>query len=428
MATFRNWFNNSIGKRIGIGITKFAERDNSGDWFMYFHQFTDGFKHVEKFSHKDAYALAGSIAEIFFPIDYIADACAGLDYLVVYEEDLSPYENLPANIERLLKQPNPYQKLSDLVYLGIFSKLADGNSYDYVKIPEGYKNITTDNITNIWTLQPDVTTPILKKEIVNPFGIKDTNELLKKYETIFLTKLDIEPKFVYQNTILPNIGLNGKGKSPLEAVEKNINNLIQVYSARYNVYAKNMNGGILTYDGAKSTDISMQLGDTGSREQILADLTKRNGLTGDRNFIGVTNIPLKFLKTIATIDELKPFDETEADAVAIAGIFGIPSSIVPKRSEPKYSNANESERKVWQNIIKPYAVERGQELARVFQLPDGVTLYPDFSQVEILQEDKKVSLESDKIIIENLAKLREQGEDVSEAFAKITDKYNSLDI
>ena len=422
---FGNWFNRD--KKVTGKVTQFAERDNSGDWFMYFNQFQESVCKIEKFSNANAYELATSIAEIFYPIDYIADACGGLDFLVVREDDLSEVESLPYNIERLIKSPNPHQKFSDLVYLGVFSKLADGNAYDYVKIPDSYKNITTDNITNIWSLQPNVTRPVMLKEIPNPFGIKSTNELIKRYDTFFFNAMQLEPKFVYHHSLL-NITTNGKSKSPLEAVELNINNLIQVYSARYNVYKKNMNAGILSYDGAKSTDISMQLGDVGSRDEIIKDLKNRNGLTGDRNFIGVTNIPLKFIKTIASIDELKPFEETEADAVAIAGIFGVPSSIVPKKSEPKYSNSEQAEKKVWQNIIKPMAIERGKELAKVYQLPEGVVFYPDFSKVEILQEDKKTSYESDTILLDNLARLKEQGEDVSKALTKLKEKYNSIDI
>lgn len=415
------------GKKATGKVTQFAERDDSGAWMLYFNQFIDSIGKIKKFTPDDAYDLATSIAEIFYPIDYIADACASVEYLVVREDDLSLVESLPANIERLIKQPNPYQKFSDLVYLGVFSKLSDGNTYDYVKIPDVYKNVTTDNITNIWCLQPNITRPVLRRNIPDPFGIKNTNELISKYETFFFSKMELEPKFVHQHTLL-NVNSNGKSRSPLEAVEKNINNLIQVYSARYNVYAKNMNGGILSYDGAKSTDLSMQLGDVATREAMIKDLQNRNGLTGDRNFIGVTNIPLKFIKTISSIDELKPFDETEADAVAIASIFGLPSSIVPKKSEPKYSNFEQGEKKAWQTIIKAMAIERGVELAKAYNLPEGMVFYPDFSNVEILQEDKKTSFESDKIALDNIAKLKEQGADVQEALEKLTDKYNSLDI
>lgn len=422
MARWFNFLRNNSDNR-SKPKTQFVERDNSAQWIYYFNQFGIDIDKVDKYCQNKAFEIAGTLPEVFFPIDYIADACAGLDYKIVYEDSLEEFTGTRSNIDRLIKSPNPYQKFSDLVYLGVFSKLADGNTYDYVKIPDSYKNITPENITNIWTLSPDNTFPIVKKEIPNPFGIKDTSEIIEKYKTYFLAHMELDPKYVYHH-VINTICENGKAKSPLNVVSKNINNLLQVYSARYNVYAKSLNGGILSYDGVASTDISAQLGDTVSRDAIIKDISNRNGITGDKNFIGITSIPLKFVKTIPSIKDLAPFEETEADAIAISGIFGIPSSITPKKSEPKYSNANESERKVWQNIIIPYAIERGQELARVYQLPDGVTFYPDFSSVEILQDDKKTGYEADKILIDNLSALRAEGEDVSEALKKITDKYN----
>ena len=79
---------------------------------------------------------------------------------------------------------------------------------------------------------------------------------------------------------------------------------------------------------------------------------------------------MKFIKTVASIDELKPFEETEADATAIAGnIWEYQASLVPKKSEPKYSNMNEAERKVWQNIIIPYAIEREKSLQEFINCP-----------------------------------------------------------
>ena len=106
----------------------------------------------------------------------------------------------------------------------------------------------------------------------------------------------------------------------------------------------------------------------------------------------------------------------------------MPSSIVPKKSEPKYSNAITAEKKIWQDVIRSMAIERGKELSKAYHLPEGVVFYPDFTKVEILQEDKKVAFESDAILIENLSKLKEQGEDITEALSKLKEKYNSIDI
>ena len=159
----------------------------------------------------------------------------------------------------------------------------------------------------------------------------------------------------------------------------------------------------------------------------MQDLQDRNGLTGARNFIGVSSIPLKFQKTIASISELQPFDETEADAVAIASIFGVDSDLVPKRAPSKYSNKIDGERKLWQNVIKAMAIERGIELSQAFYLPEGYIFYPDFSKVEILQDDKKTSFEADGILIDNLIKMKEAGQETT-AFEKLKEKYDNISL
>jgi hypothetical protein len=57
-------------------------------------------------------------------------------------------------------------------------------------------------------------------------------------------------------------------------------------------------------------------------------------------------------------------------------------------------------------------------------LPDEIEFYPDFSQVEALQEDKKTGLESDGILLDNLAKMTEAGQDVKQAYSNLKEKYN----
>src|SRR5690606_39357293 len=100
---------------------KFAERDTSGDWLIYFNQYANT-EAPKKYNCEEAYSLAGAIAELFYPIDMIADACASLDYEVVDKDTLLPIENFGSeNFKRLFKRPNPYSKFSDLVYQGVFS-------------------------------------------------------------------------------------------------------------------------------------------------------------------------------------------------------------------------------------------------------------------------------------------------------------------
>lgn len=406
-------------------VTGLAEQDNNGQWFQYFNQYVNSLDNsgIKKFSNEIAYELACNVAEIFIPIDAIAERVSSVGYDLVREktgELVTP----SVNLERLISQPNPFDRFSDIVYKSVFSELSDGNSYIYTKTPDSIKNPTIDNISNIWVLKPDVTKPCFLKYIVNPFVIKSKNDLIEYYKTFFMVQHKIEPRYILHTTAL-GVDEKGCGLSPLTRVSRNINNILAVYQARYNVYAKNGNAGILSRDSGGGVPLGLQEAvDPVTRDMILKDLQERNGLTGNKNFVGISGIPLKFIKTMGTISELQPFEETEANAITIAGAFQVDPELIPRKGSSTFTNKNDAEKALWQNVIKPMAEDKAKDLTKAFYLPDGIIFKPNFDAVEALQEDKKTAYESDGILIDNLAKLTEAGQNMTQAYSNLNEKYN----
>lgn len=405
-------------------VTGFAEQDNDGQWISYFNQYINSLNNDKliRFSNDIAYELACNVAEVFFPIDAIAERVSSVNYELVYESTGEPY-NASVNLDKLIKQPNPFDTLTDIVYKSVFSILSDGNSYIYTKTPDSIKNPTIDNISNIWVLKPDVTKPKFLKYIVNPFLIKSKNDLIEYYKTFFMVKYNIEPRYVVHST---SLGINeyGVATSPLTRVSRNIDNILAVYQARYNVYSKNGNGGILSRDASSANNSMQEVVDPVSRDTMLKDLMDRNGLTGNKNFIGISSIPLKFIQTLGTIKDLQPFEETEANAIAIAGAFQVDPELVPRNGSSTFTNKETAEKTLWQNVIKPMAEDKAKELTKVYYLPDGVIFKANYDHIEALQEDKKTSYESDSIMIDNLAKLTEAGQNMEQAYNNLNEKYN----
>lgn len=418
------FFNFKKGNKKLTQVTGFAEQDNDGQWFQYLSQYLNSLGNGEtiKFSDENAYELACNVAEIFIPIDAIAARVSSVDYKIRVKKTGEDYEPT-GNLLKLYEKPNPFDKISDLVYKMCFSELADGNLYGYTKTPNSIKNPTIDNISNIWILKPSVTEPKLLKAIPNPFLIKTKDELISHYNTFFFVKHQIEPRYVHHRT---STGLNNlaKGDSPLIAVKRNIDNILSVYQARYNVYDKNGNAGILSKASSSSNSSIQEAVDPVTRDQIITDLQNRNGITKNKNFVGISAIPLQFIKTLGTIAELQPFEETTENTVKIAGIYGVDRALLPIQGNDTYSNKPEAEKSLWQNVIKTMAQDRASDLTEMYYLPDNLEFYPDFSNIEALQEDKKTALESDTIFIDNLVKLTEAGQNVSNAYTNITDKYN----
>jgi len=401
-----------------------AEQDNTGEWFTYFMQYLSTLdnNNVLRLDDENAYEIACNLAEVFIPIDAIADRAASVGYRLRDKKTLEVYEP-KGNLARLVESPNPFDKIQDLVYKSVFSEYADGNSYIYTKTPESIVNPTIDNISNVWVLQPNVTKPVFFKSVPNPFLVKDKQELIEYYRTFFMYKHSIKPRYILHTT-LTGIGADGKATSPLFKVRRNIDNVMQVYQARYNVYKKNGNGGILSRDAAALKSSIEETVDPVTRDAILSDLQNRNGITGDKNFIGISSIPLRFVKTLGTIAELQPFDETEANAVTIAGTFGVNKELIPKKDSSTFANQKDAEKALWQNVVKGVCENKAKDLTKAFYLPDNLEFFADLSTVEALQEDKKTALESDSILIANLASLSQSGQDVKAALQSLSDKYN----
>lgn len=401
-------------------VKGYAEQDNTGQWLQYFNQYINTLGEVEKFDGSNSYELACNLAEIFIPIDAIAERAASVRYVptvIASGEEWKP----SVNVERLMNQPNPFDRFSDLVYKSVFSRLSDGNSYIYTKTP--LVNPTYDNIANIWVLKPNVTKAKLYKQVPNPFLIKDKKELIEHYKTFFLYKHEIEPRYIVHRTAL-GFDENMHSHSPLMEVRRNINNLLAVYHARYNVYSKNGNGGILSRDNMAGANAAIEAVDPVTRDAMIQDLQSRNGLTGNKNFIGVSSIPMKFIKTLGTISELEPFKETEADMITIGGIYGVNKYLLPISEGTTFTNQQDAEKGLWQNVIKGLCADEAEDMTKAFYLPDGVAFVPDFSSVEALQEDEKTRQERDSIYIGNLQALNELGQDVTQALTNLTDDYN----
>ena len=63
----------------------YAQSDNDGAWLSYFNQYMQNANggRLIKFDQNNAYELANTIAEIFIPIDAIAERCSSLKYDII---------------------------------------------------------------------------------------------------------------------------------------------------------------------------------------------------------------------------------------------------------------------------------------------------------------------------------------------------------
>jgi hypothetical protein len=367
--------------------------------------FTSLFSHDNEalvFNNSNAYTLAKTIAEVYNPIDIIADRVSSVPmrYCRVSDgKEVTP----PVRIQKLLKNPNSLQQYDNFAYESVFTLLAQGGANFYRYSP--LKTATTDSITSVGVLDPSRSFYKLKNKIPATLDVS-LPDIVEWVETDLFTRQQIPVKnilFVPDNGIDPD---TLEYYSPLNAAARNINNLLMVYQARYNQYKNNGSAGILT---RKSVDYEMAQFAPNQRQEMIDELNKTDGIVGKKNFIGISATPMEFIKTIGTISELMPFEETRENQLKIAGVFNIDKDLLPLPDGTTFTNKESAERFLWQNIVCPYAKKMGNILTALFLIPEGYEILPDFSGIEILQQDRKTRLEGDLLEIELIKRLQEVG-------------------
>ena len=232
------------------------------------------------------------------------------------------------------------------------------------------------------------------KRIMNDiYGIADIEDVVKSYRHCVLNNMmrPIDPRCVFHDKddvlgFIPGDPL--KAKSRLLAVLKAISNLIAVYEARNVIYVKRGGLGWLVSD--LHDDMGSKALTKDEKQQILNQANEMYGLESGKYPYGISDVKLNFVRTNLSITDLQPFDETLADAVIIAGIYGIPPVLIPRKDQSTYANQANAEKAVYSSVIIPMVQRFCQEFTQFLGLDqDGLYLDADFSDVDCLQTGKK---------------------------------------
>lgn len=348
-----------------------------------------------------------TIPEVFWPIDYIAKRISEAHYDLKRIKDDSLVWCNRLNVDQILKEPNPVMSWREIVYQHFVYKLATGNAFLRAAMADTF---TADALkcqycSNYWEL-PAHKVSVVPMEYgygVPIFGIATKEELIQGY------KLEMEP---YHDLIIPYYQVwhdrDGmpeftkrktfmKADSRLLSSKRPIANLIAVYEARNVIYVKR--GGLGFIVAQKQDDTGTIALDPKEKKELRKEIEGNYGVGEGKSPYGVTDIPINFVRTNLSIQELMPFEETLEDAIKIAGAFGIPAVLVPRKDQATFSNQESAEQSVYYATIIPAAKAFCQSLTTFLGLDQkGYYLDCDFSDVACLQVGQK-----DKETVKNLA-------------------------
>lgn len=346
-----------------------------------------------------------SIPEVFFPIDFIASRIAKAHFEIKRTKDDSVVW-CNRRMNKILANPNPLMGWSELIYSHFVYKLATGNAFVRAAMSE----IVSDKAKYRWC---DHFWPLLTTQVkaVPPsydlpiYGICDMSDLVDHYEVQATSRGFVNvPTFQmwHDRDLMADLSHSGyrylKSKSRLACVMKPISNLVAVYEARNVIYVKR--GGIGFLVSLKRDETGSTAMEPKEKEEIKKQL-KGYGIGEGQDPIGLTDVPLSFVRTNLSISELQPFEETLQDAITIAGVYGIPDVLVPRKDHSTFNNQANAEKTAYCGVIIPMAQKFCNDLTTFLGLDkDGLYLDCNFSDVDCLQLGLKEAEEVKKLINE----------------------------
>ena len=338
-------------------------------------------------------------AEVFFPIDYIASRIAGAHFEIRRVSDDSivwctgrSYK--AQRVAQILSKPNCLQTWSQFVYMHFVSRLATGNTFVRAAMADSFGPDTPKWkwCSNLWTIPtPLVNINTQGSGTIPLFGIAGLEDIIKDY-TIGGGMRVPTWQIWHDRDGMANLGFQRENflysQSRLRSAVKNISTLRMVYDARNIIYSRCGALGIIT--NKTRDDAGPITLKPAEKEKLLKSYSESYGVTGGKSPILISEFDLDYKSIGMNIAQLQPFEETLLDAIVIAGQFGIPDVLVPRKDHSTFNNQSTAEKGVYTGVIIPMANTFCQELTAFLGIEDaGLYISCNFDDVDCLQVGRK---------------------------------------
>ncbi|MBQ6750932.1 MAG: phage portal protein [Prevotella sp.] len=347
-------------------------------------------------SYMDMYKC---IPEVFFPIEYIASRISGGNFLLKKEADDSVvWRNKTVN--SFLNKPNCVFSWKEFVHDHFVWKLATGTSFirAVTSIDVDYRSVLA-----YWVLPSDRVEVRAPMALVPLYDVSEVSDLIASVDVMgaFGVQMNIDPRQVMidRDGIATLLSENSymKAHSRLDSLRKNIANLLSVYDARNVIFTKR--GGIGYIVSKKMDATGTDALTEAEKKQLVEQNAERYGIGKGQLPYGISDVPIDFVRTNLSIAELQPFDETLADAINIAGAYGVPAVLVPRKDQSTFSNQATAEKTVYASVVIPMAKEFCKMFTSFIGLDrSGYYLDVDFSGVDCMQDGMKTEEEVKKLV------------------------------
>lgn len=398
-----NWFQHLFSKKSAENVVEVTEKSPQAstspvDRGALLLAALDERKLECNMSYMDMYRC---IPEVFFPIEYIASRIAGGNFILKKEKDDSVvWRNKTVN--DFLNHPNCAFSWKEFVHDHFVWKLATGTSFirAVTAIDVDYRSVLA-----YWVLPSDRVQVRAPRQLIPLYDVSEITDLIASIDIMgaFGRQVEITPKQVMIDrdgiaTLLGDYNYNYmKAHSRLDSLRKNIANLLSVYDARNVIFTKR--GGIGYIVSKKMDATGTDALTEAEKKQLVEQNAERYGIGKGQLPYGISDVPIDFVRTNLSIAELQPFDETLADAINIAGAYGVPAVLVPRKDQSTFSNQATAEKTVYASVVIPMAKEFCKMFTSFIGLDkSGLYLDVDFSDVDCMQDGMKTEEEVKKLV------------------------------
>lgn len=217
-------------------------------------------------------------------------------------------------------------------------------------------------------------------------------------------KIELEPEnlfFIFDNGIGTEDDSNLTiPDSRLVGNEYVVSNITAAYKSRNTLITKRGAIGILSNDSRDQAGILPLK--AGQKEEVQKDFSKY-GLTGQPFQIIITDAALKWQNMGYPTKDLMLFEEIEDDINRLCDAYGWPPQLIARTKDVTFDNKKEGMKEAYRDTIIPESKQRMEQFSAAI-IPEGLNLVitRDYSEVEVLQEDRKHQAEARRALNEAL--------------------------
>lgn len=292
-------------------------------------------------------------------------------------------------LRALLKNPNPLQTWKQFEAQSYIYKQLFGFTILLPIKPFGFPNL---DATALWNIPPFMVDVKETKELFynNPKGI--ISQIILTYKGV-KTPIDIENIAIIED-FTPSFDSLVIPDSRIKSLQMPINNIIGAYESRNVLINRRGALGILSPEADQMGPINLNQED---KEALQQDFSKY-GLKRQQWQVIITNAALKWQQMGYPTKDLMLFEEIEDSAMKICDQYGYPYRLLSQEKSASYNDVKEFKKMLYQDTIIPEANSFYEQLNQFFKLEDyNLIIKKNYSHVAVMQEDKKIQAETQKI-------------------------------